>query len=115
MTFKTQLAADMSVVFLNSDEFAEDITYTPDGGAPVAIKAIVTRQGADPGSEDQGRILQNRAEILIANHATAGVTSVKKGADKVQFPPRLGGSDATWVVVDVLGQDPGAWNLLVQR
>ena len=42
MTFKEQLTTDLSV-FFNTDEFAETITYTPSGGSPVSIPAIINR------------------------------------------------------------------------
>ena len=42
MTLKTQMAADMAV-FYNTDDYAEEITYTPTGGDAVTITAIVTR------------------------------------------------------------------------
>ena len=41
MAFKDNLAQDVAETFLNSDEFAEEITYTPKGGAAKVIKALV--------------------------------------------------------------------------
>lgn len=41
MTFKSNLAGDIDKIFLNTDEFADTITYTPDGGGSKQIKAIV--------------------------------------------------------------------------
>lgn len=40
MTFKAQLLADLDDVFLNPDDFASAITYTPMGGAPTTIYGI---------------------------------------------------------------------------
>jgi len=42
MTFKTELAADLSSVFYNTDEFAETISYTENGGSPVNISAVLS-------------------------------------------------------------------------
>ncbi len=42
MTLKTQMLADMPI-FFNLDEFAEEILYTPLGGAQTTITAIVDR------------------------------------------------------------------------
>lgn len=102
-------------IFLNSDEFAEEITYTPNGGSPITINAIVTRSRLDPAEEDGGRILQNQCEIQIANDATDGVTSVDKGNDMVSLPAVVGGDSVEWVVIDILEADEGAWHLLLQR
>lgn len=42
MTLKTQMTSDLSI-FLNTDEFAETITYTPSGGSATSISAIVEK------------------------------------------------------------------------
>jgi len=115
MSFKTQLSQVMVNVFLNSDEFAEEITYTPKDESPKTIKAIVTRSRLDPAEEDGGRILQNQCKIQIANDATGGVTSVDKGDDMVSLPAIVGGDSVDWVVIDILEADDGAWHLLLQR
>ena len=115
MSFKSQLDDDAVNVFLNTDEFAESLVYTPYAGTPVTIKAIIVRERIDPGSEDHGRILQNQSEIYIANDADEGITSVDKGRDKVSFPKLVGGTAVDWSVVDVLSKDDGMWHLLVQK
>lgn len=43
MTLKTQMNDDVSTVFLNTDDFAEAITYTADGESPTSINAVVER------------------------------------------------------------------------
>jgi len=114
MSFKDNLATDANNVFLNTNEFAEDITYTPKGGSPKSIKAIIVRSRLDTGGEDAGRILRKQAEIYIANDATIGVDSIDKGDDKVQFPEIPGGSNITWAVLDIL-RTGKMWHLLVGR
>ena len=42
MTLKEQMLADMPI-FYNDDEFAEEVDYTPVGGAETQITAIVDR------------------------------------------------------------------------
>jgi hypothetical protein len=115
MVFKDGLAQDAGKVFLNSSEFAEDAVYTPKGGTPLTIKAVINRRRLDPAFEDTGRTLLNQAEIFIANDAAAGVTSINKGGDTVSFSETIGGAAISWVVVDILNQDEGMWHLLVQK
>jgi hypothetical protein len=115
MSFKDGLSQDAGKVFLNSSEFAEDVVYTPKGGSPLAIKAVINRRRLDPAYEDTGRTLLNQAEIFIANDAAAGVISINKGGDTVSFAENLGGAAVNWVVVDILSQDEGMWHLLVQK
>lgn len=114
MSFKDQLAGDAVNAILNEDELAEEITYIPKAGSSLTISAIVIRGRITPDGETD-RILQNRCEIYIANHATFGVTSVNKGSDKVIFPARVGESAVQWSVVDIFDNDEGMWHLLAQR
>jgi hypothetical protein len=115
MAFKENLAQDAVKTFLNSDEFAEKITYTPKGGSVKVIKALVNRKRIDPASEDAGRVLLNQCEIFIANDETAGVASINKGGDLVSLAEVLDQATVDWVVADILGQDEGAWHLLLQK
>ena len=115
MTFKSQLGQDAVNVFLNGNEFSEQVTYAPKGGSAKLIYAIVTRQRISPAGEDAGRTLINQAEIMIANDATYGVTTINKGGDKVSLPERIGGTSIDWTVADILDQDEGCWRLLLQK
>lgn len=114
-SFKEQLVADAVNTFLNSDEFAETIAYTPKDGEERLIRAIVDRQIISPAGEDTGRLLQNQVKITIANSETYGVISVNKGEDKVSLPERIGGPDVDFIVIDILSQDEGMWSLLLQK
>jgi len=114
MSFKDQLAVDAVLTLLNTDEFAEDIVYVPKGAAARSIKAIVDRHRITPDGETD-RTLQNQVEIRIANHATYGVEAVNKGGDTVILEDRVGGVEVTYAVVDILGQDEGMWQLLLQK
>lgn len=115
MAFKSDLAQDAAKTFLNSDEFAEDITYTPKGGVAKVIKAVVNRKRIDPASEDAGRILINQCEIFIANDAVSGIAFINKGGDLVSLAEVIGGPQIDWVVADILAQDEGVWQLLLQK
>lgn len=115
MGLKERFSADAIDCFLNTGEFAEDITYTPKGGAAKVIKAVVSRKRIDPASEDAGRVLLNQCEIFIANDETAGITSINKGGDLVSLAEVIGGPLIDWVVADILAQDEGVWQLLLQK
>lgn len=115
MTLKSKIQEDAKIAFLNSDEFAEMITYTPNGGSPKAIKALVVRERLQADGPDQGRVLNRQAEIYVANDAVEGIASVDKGNDSVSFPVFLDGSAVSWQVVELLGKDDGMWHLAVMR
>lgn len=112
---KDQLAVDMVNVFLNENEFAEWIAYTPAGGIEKTIKAIVDRNRLEPAGEDTGRLLKDQATITIANNETYGVITIKKGEDKVTLLDRIGGELVDYLVMDILSQDEGMWELLLQK
>jgi len=115
MTFKSQLKEDAFNCFLNSNEFAEEITYTPKAGMAKNIKAVVERKRLSPAGEDTGRTLIDAVEIFIANDPVYGVTSINKGGDTVALPERISGVNITWSVVEILAQDPGVWHLLLAK
>jgi hypothetical protein len=112
MSLKDRFSADVIDCFLNTAEFAEVITYTPQGGAAKDINAIVVRGRLEPGSEDQGRVLQNQAEIYIANDTAEGVTSVDKKDDRITLDD-VEGTIREARIIEVLHKDDGAWHLLV--
>ncbi len=114
MSLKTQMADDFAKVVLNADEFAEDISYIQDGDTK-AIKAIIVRSRLEGGVEDGGRISRNQCEAYIANGTEYGMAAVNKGKDTVQFPERVGESNATWAVIDVISKDSAMWHLLVEK
>ena len=115
MSLKQGLSQDIINCFLNTDEHAETITYTPKGSTAKEIKAIVNRRRVEPAAEDSSRSLYREVEIIIANDSVHGVTSVNKGQDEVSLPEVIGGPAISWVVVDILTQDEGAWQLLLQK
>jgi len=112
MSLKDQFPLDVINCFLNTAEFAEVITYTPEGEAPKDINAIVVRGRLEPGSEDQGRGLQNQVEIYIANDTTEGVTSVDKKDDRITLND-VEGTSREARIIEVLHKDEGAWHLLL--
>ena len=85
MTLKSKLPEDAKAAFLNGDEFAESITYTPNGGSPKVIKALVVRERLQADGPDQGRVLNRQAEIYIANHATIPISAIKTPKVKILF------------------------------
>ena len=112
MSLKDQFPLDVIDCFLNTAEFAEVITYTPEGQSAKDINAIVVRGRLEPGSEDQGRGLQNQVEIYIANDVTEGVTSVDRKDDRITLND-VEGTSREARIIEVLHKDDGAWHLLV--
>ena len=111
MSFKTMMDDDVAKVILNSDEFAELITYVTKAGVETPIKAIVDRNRLDTGGEDDGRSLSKDLEVVIANHPTNGVDSINVGFDKIKLSEYLGGTAIEWRIVEILKHDEAMWHL----
>jgi hypothetical protein len=112
MSFKDQLSQDSINTFLNTDEFAEEITYTPSGGAPKAVRAVVVREGLEPSSENMSRSLRKQAELYIANDDVSGVTAIDKKDDRVTLND-VEGTPRDARINEVLSGDEGMWHLIV--
>ena len=112
MSFKDQLSQDSINTFLNTDEFAEEITYTPSGGPPKTIKAVVVREGLEPSSENASRSLRNQAEIYIANDDVNGVTVIDKKDDRITLND-VEDTAREARINEILSRDEGIWHLIV--
>lgn len=115
MSFKDKVKTDVTEIFLNTNELAETIQYTPYGQSAKSIKALVDRGNVAGDPQFQNKIGRNQCKIAISIDATEGVASVDKGRDAASFPDILGGSAVDWAVVDILGRDDGMWLLKLQR
>ncbi len=113
MTFKSQIKEDALNYFLNTNEFAEEITYIPAGGISRIIKALVNRGQIAPGRQDEQRTLQNQAELFVLNDETQGISQINKKDDRITFTD-LEGDTKECRIVEVLDKDEALWHLLVE-
>ncbi len=113
MTFKSRIKEDALICLLNTDEFAEEITYTPAGGHARIIKAIVDRNRIMPDRQDELRTLQNQAEIFVLNDETAGISLINKKDDRIALAD-LEGDLKEARIVEILNKDEALWHLLVE-
>jgi len=113
----------MATVDLITQLGGELITYTPAGGVAKQIIALVERDRHPREVQESNgqRFSANTRTILIANHATDGVTTVQEHKDKVRFKKNTYDSAETdFTVQTVLTDDTGlaggggAFYLLVQ-
>ena len=84
MTLKTQMTTDLAV-FFNTDEFAENVTYTPTGGEAATIPAIVERD--DPFQE---------AYVRGEETATCQIHVKKSDVATPQFGDTFAFDSQTW-------------------
>lgn len=113
MTFKDQTLTDVKNCLLNPNEFAELVVFTPSGGSPKIINAVIVRERLESKGPDQSIALMRGCEIYIANDAAAGAVQINKNNDTVSFPVQIGGSTVIWKVVEILYHDDAVWHLRV--
>lgn len=92
------ISDDAASVFINTDEFAESVTYKPrlksgDTRASTrAINAVVIREQAATVDEDGNETIAPIFEVHVANDSTIGISSTELdlGGDEISFPVRDG-------------------------
>jgi hypothetical protein len=71
-TFQDNMDSDRDVI-LNTDEFAQEITYTPSGGDDKTINAVVMFDQREAEYSERGRTYTRFGQIIISDDATDGV------------------------------------------
>ncbi|MCK9555011.1 hypothetical protein M0R36_04240 [bacterium] len=102
----------MKQVFLNTDEFADEIEYASSGVLPKEIKAIVVFKELELTGENNGRAIKNQAEIYILKDEDDGVLQINKQNDRITFNDSEG-IERRGRIVDIITQDEGMFHLLV--
>jgi hypothetical protein len=108
MTLATQLAADFVSAMLNTDEFAQSVTYHPSAGGDLVRNALFEAQGAGEELDSRGlRVYVRTGLLTIAADATNGVAAPALD-DEVTI------DGEKW---DVLSWEPhgGVWEIAMRR
>ena len=94
MTLAARIATDAGSVFLNSDHFAESVTYCPHrfgtAATPRGIKAVVVRNQVATFNPDEQIVPE--FEVRVANDAVTGISSseLNTGGDQIKLAVRIG-------------------------
>jgi hypothetical protein len=110
MSFEDLIKSDLQNAVLNTDELAEEITYVTKSGVQSTINAIVERdllESAGGGADTRHKYI----DIVIANDADAGVTSVDLTGDYVLVPEYAGHPAIRYRIVRILDVDAAGWAL----
>lgn len=101
------MAGHVAGTFLNTDHFAESVTYTPDGGSASSITALVDRGGAEflPEVHDGSTEIW-RASIHVAD---SDVAMPQRGDQIAATGPD--GNAETWNVDSIGAHSDGMWTL----
>ncbi len=108
MTFQQQLEHD-ATIFLNPNEFAEIIRYIPKNSDEKIIDALIIQEERHPASGNQGRSLENEAELYIAK---TDLSSIDRRDDRILIRDKKG-IERRAKVNEILSSDSGLWHLKV--
>lgn len=78
MTLREQMDADVSNVFLNTDEHAEDVTYTPKGGAARTIAVIIDEDSQFIPTQNDART-SDMASVFCRRDGSTGIVNPQLG------------------------------------
>lgn len=70
-TLKQQITADVPGVFLDTDEFAESVTYIPDSGAESTITVII--EETDEFLDIEGRSVFDEVILVFTSRDSSGI------------------------------------------
>lgn len=96
------------------DHFGEEVTFSPYGGSPRTIDAIVTRQMPVPLSEVPTQLLPN-IDVWIRRHATNGALTINVNQDTITTPVQIGGSAVAQLITDILFEDASWFHLSISH
>lgn len=116
MSLKETIASDASLVFLNEDEFAEQVVYLPKGGGSRTILAVVEREPPTL-MDDAGNILSPSFMIYVANSNVAGIASneIDTGGDRIQITNRVNEvAKKTCTIMRMIDNDDGMLQIAVR-
>jgi len=108
MGLKERIEEDAQNVFLNSLEFAENVTYQPAGGSGKAISAIVRIERDEPENQADGAVRIREATLVISTDSTSGIPNPSE-ADRVTI------SNEVWEVIGISYQAIGLAALRIAR
>lgn len=109
MSLATQLLADPDTVFLNTDEFADTVTYTTAAGVAKSIKAVLEPiEFLDDRFYADGRQVVKSFQAFIDSDATLGIAAPARG-DSITF------NSVAYKVDKSKGNDKGMHELVIVR
>jgi len=94
MSLADRIVTDANSVFLNSEHFAETVTYYPHrfgtAATPRQIKAVVIRDQVAVFNPDEQIVPE--FEVRVANDSTTGISSdeINTGGDMIKLAVRVG-------------------------
>lgn len=115
MTLASSIQSDATTVFLQTDDFAETVTYHAHQGmgasAPFgrSISANVVREAAAELGDGGEPVILPTWTITVANNSTDGISSdeLDVGGDQIAIAPRVGETAVRKSIIRLISHDAG--------
>jgi hypothetical protein len=112
MDLRAMMARHARTSLTRLDHHGEEITYTPAGGEPRTVRAVVNRRDLQPIDPNVTRVARLFAIVTLPRDAEVGVLAVAPG-DTLLLPMRLGEAPVVARVLEIVYQDDGATEVTV--
>ena len=110
MTLRESIASDASTIFLQTDDFAESVSYYPRGSSTGrSIRAVVVRDSIQEMTQNDSLVDLPMFEVHVANDSSIGIsgTELNTGGDMIEFPTRDGMVATKHTILRLITQDHG--------
>ena len=94
---------------MNTEEFAEEIEYLPQGQSSKTINALIIRENIEPIAENTGKSLRNQAELYISY---SDIADINKLGDRIKLSD-MEGNSKTARINEILNKNHGLWHLRI--
>ena len=110
MTLRETIARHARNVLNRADHFGEAVTYLPQAGGSIALRAVVDRRDIQP-EELSPRVGRAAAYVFVP---TADLTDYPQPGDRITLAITLGESASTCRITNVIEEDEGGVLVEVQ-
>lgn len=106
------MAADVAAIHVETAGPAQDVSYTPHGGAAAPIKGVLVRTGQSEEAFPDGVYEVETAQLVVLVSDVPVVTLLQ---DKVDVPQVDGSGTETWYVRSIYAQNPAVRELVLMK
>lgn len=112
MSLHDVIKSDATSIFVNANDFGEEVKYIKSNGETRVINAVVAREAFAVLPED-GDSVTPVFEIVVANDLTYGISSseLNLGGDSLLFSVRVGSSPKKRSILRLTSHDEGMLTL----
>jgi hypothetical protein len=108
MSLHDLIENDARLVFTNTSDFAEVVTYYKRNGVSREVDAVIIRDGFAQLGEDPDNVIP-MFEVHVGNTQQRGITSeeLDRGGDQLAFPVKVGEKPTKRSIVRLVSHDEG--------